>query len=158
LYPLFRLFGIDTVTPETYVSHDGGIPIGETGLSLGGANLIPIKIDGTIMYDPLSDIAAWPNPVSLANNLMAGIPPTYILRGLSTETVGDQVTAQLPGILESVLNGPIGINLYLTIPSATLPLLEPFYLASDALNLVTFNAFPVNPFNMVANALAPALI
>ena len=31
------------------------IPVGNTGIVLGGANLIPIKVDGTVEYDPLSD-------------------------------------------------------------------------------------------------------
>lgn len=157
-FPIFGLAGIDTVTPETEVSHDGGLPLGTTGLSLGGANLIPVKVDGTVMYDPLSDFAAWPNPVSLANNLMAGLLPTYILRGLSLDTVPDQVESQVLAALANVAQGnPLALNIYLTLPSATLPLLEPAYLASDVLNLVTFGALPVNPFNLVANALAPAL-
>src|SRR4029077_15866793 len=47
-FPLAGLFGIDTVTPDTEVSSSGGIPILNTGLSLGGANLIPVKIDATV--------------------------------------------------------------------------------------------------------------
>ena len=156
-YPLAGLFGIDTVTPETAVSGSGGVPLLNTGLHLGGANLIPIKVDGTVMYDPLSDFAAWPNPFSLANNLMAGILPTYILRGLSLDTVTEQLTSQLDDILGGVLTGPLKINLYLTIPSATLPLLEPLYLLSDLTSVLTLGMGSVNPFSMLANALAPAL-
>ena len=91
-YPLAGLFGIDTVTPETEVTGRGGVPLLNTGLRLGGANLIPVKVDGTVMFDPLSDFAAWPNPFSLANNLMAGLLPTYILRGLTLDTITEQLT------------------------------------------------------------------
>ncbi|WP_199178158.1 hypothetical protein [Mycobacterium hubeiense] len=64
-YPLFRLVGIDTVTPDTQVqsSTDGEGLLNDVqflGLTLGGANLIPIKIDATAEYLPMSDFAAWP--------------------------------------------------------------------------------------------------
>jgi hypothetical protein len=157
LYPLFSLFGINAVNPETEVTSRGGIPILNTGLSLGGANLVPVLVDAGVQYHPSSDFAAWPNPVSLANNLMAGLLPTYILRGLTLDTVPDQLTSQLADILAGVGSGPLKLNLYLTLPSATLPLLEPLYLASDLLNLATLGAFPVNPFNLVANAFSPVL-
>ena len=156
-YPLAGLFGIDTVTPETEVSGRGGVPLLNTGLRLGGANVIPVKVDGTVMFDPLSDFAAWPNPFSLANNLMAGVLPTYILRGLTLDTITEQLTSQLDDILDGVLTEPLAINLYLTIPSATLPLLEPLYLLSDVTSLLTLGMGSVNPFSMLANALAPAL-
>jgi hypothetical protein len=157
-YPLAGLAGIDTVTPETEVTHSGGIPILNTGLSLGGANVIPVKIDGTIMYDPLSDFAAWPNPFTLANNVMAGLLPTYILRGLTLDTVPDQLTTQIEAALANLGSGnPLALNLYLTLPSATLPALEPLYLLSDLTSLATFGALSTNPFGMLANAFAPAL-
>jgi hypothetical protein len=88
---------------------------------------------------------------------MAGILPTYILRGLTLDTVTEQLTSQLDDILGGVLTGPLKINLYLTIPSATLPLLEPLYLLSDLTSVLTLGMGSVNPFNMLANALAPAL-
>ncbi|KUI21445.1 hypothetical protein AU193_03370 [Mycobacterium sp. GA-1285] len=155
-YPLFGLAGIKTVTPETEASHSGGIPLLDTGLSIGGANLIPIKVDATVQYDLLSDFAAWPNPFSLANNLFAGLLPTYMLRGV---TLDPEQLAQLDDLAERIANGdPLAVNLYLTLRSATLPLLEPLYLAADVLNLVTLGAVArSNPFSMVANALAPAL-
>lgn len=157
-YPLAGLAGIDTVTPDTEVTHSGGIPILNTGLSLGGANVIPVKIDGTIMYDPLSDFAAWPNPFTLANNLMAGLLPTYILRGLTLDTVPAQLTTQIEAALANLAGGnPLALNLYLTLPSATLPVLEPLYLLSDLTSLATLGVLSTNPFGMVANALAPAL-
>lgn len=155
-YPLFGLAGIDTVTPETEVTHSGGLSLLDTGLSIGGANLIPIKLDATVEYDFMSDFAAWPNPFSLANNLFAGLLPTYMLRGV---TLDPQQLAQLDDLAERIANGdPLAVNLYLTLRSATLPLLEPFYLAADVLNLVTLGTIArYNPFSLVANALAPAL-
>ncbi|GAT08672.1 ATPase [Mycolicibacterium novocastrense] len=155
-YPLFGLAGIKTVTPETEASYSGGLPVPGTGLSVGGANLIPIKIDATVQYDMLSDFAAWPNPFSLANNLFAGLLPTYMLRGV---TLDPEQLAQLDDLAERIASGdPLAVNLYLTLRSATLPLLEPLYLAADVLNVVTLGAIArYNPFSMVANALAPAL-
>lgn len=155
-YPLFGLAGIKTVTPETEASYSGGTPLPGTGLSVGGANLIPIKLDATVQYDMLSDFAAWPNPFSLANNLFAGLLPTYMLRGV---TLDPQQLLELDDLAERIRNGdPLAVNLYLTLRSATLPLLEPLYLAADVLNLVTLGGVArYNPFSMVANALAPAL-
>jgi len=151
-YPFARLFGIDTVTPETQVTSSGGVPILGTGLSLGGANLIPIKIDATVEYDLLSDFAAWPNPFSLANNLMGFLLPTYILRGVDLSNL----TPQLTDILGKLGTDPLALNLYLTLPANSLPLLEPLYLLTDLTNLMTLGAFP-NPLGTLANALAPAL-
>ncbi|VEG37882.1 ATPase [Mycolicibacterium flavescens] len=155
-YPLFGLAGIKTVTPETEASYSGGIPLPGTGLSVGGANLIPIKLDATVQYDMLSDFAAWPNPFSLANNLFAGLLPTYMLRGV---TLDPQQLLELDDLAQRIRDGdPLAVNLYLTLRSATLPLLEPLYLAADVLNLVTLGGVArYNPFSMVANALAPAL-
>jgi PE-PPE domain len=156
-YPLFGLAGIDTVTPETEVTHSGGIPILNTGLSLGGANLVPVKVDGTVMYDLLSDFPAWPNPFSMANSLVGAVLPTYILRGLTLDTIPQQLDSQLEGILDNPLGEPLAINLYLTVPSATLPLLEPLYLLSDVTSIMTLGTASTNPFGLLANALAPAL-
>ena len=33
----------------------------------------------------MSDLASWPNPFTLANNLAAAMMPTYMLRGLTLE-------------------------------------------------------------------------
>jgi hypothetical protein len=158
-YPLFGLLGINTVNPETQASSSGGLlPILNTGLSLGGANLIPILIDLGVEYHPSSDLAAWPNPFTLANNLMAGVLPTYILRGLTLDTVTEQLDTQLGEALGGIAEGdPLALNLYLTLPSATLPLLEPLYLAADVVNLATFGALRPNVIERLANALAPAL-
>jgi hypothetical protein len=155
-YPFARMFGIDTVTPDTEVTSSGGIPILGTGLSLGGANLIPIKVDATVEYDMLSDFAAWPNPFSLANNLMGFLLPTYILRGVDTSRLTPQLTTQLKDILARIGTDPLALNLYLTLPANSLPLLEPLYLLTDLTNMLTLGAFP-NPLGTLANALAPAL-
>lgn len=155
-YPFARLFGIDTVTPDTQVTSSGGVPIGNTGLALGGANLIPIKVDATVQYDLLSDFAAWPNPFSIANNLMAFLLPTYILRGVDMSNLSPQLEAQLKDILAGIGTDPLALNLYLTMPANSLPLLEPLYLLTDLTNLMTLGAFP-NPLGTLANALSPAL-
>ncbi|MDT5016580.1 MAG: hypothetical protein QOD39_2740 [Mycobacterium sp.] len=155
-YPFARLFGIDTVTPDTEVTSSGGIPLLGTGLSLGGANLIPIKIDATVEYDLLSDFAAWPNPFSIANNLMGFLLPTYILRGVDMSRLTPQLSTQLTDILGKIGTDPLALNLYLTMPANSLPLLEPLYLLTDLTNLLTLGAFP-NPLGTLANALSPAL-
>ncbi|MEN3221145.1 AAA family ATPase [Mycolicibacterium porcinum] len=172
-YPLFGLFGIDTVTPDTQVQSSGtsiieGIPVvGDIplfGLTPGGANLIPIKIDATAEYLPLSDFAAWPNPFTMANNVAAGLFPTYILRNQTldslTTVVVDQVVSQLGAdIADYVANpgddptkGP-KLNIYITIPANSLPLLEPTYLAYDVVNLLT----GANLNNPIGTALSPVL-
>ena len=157
-FPLAGLAGIDTVTPETEVTHSGGIPILNTGLSLGGANLVPVKIDATVQYDILSDFAAWPNPFSIANSLMGAVLPTYLLRGIDTSNLTPQLLEQIQAALarSTNLNQPLALNLYLTLATNSLPMLEPLYLAADVMNIATFGALP-NPFERLANALAPAL-
>ncbi|MCT7658938.1 ATPase [Mycobacterium deserti] len=156
-YPLFRLLGIDTVNPETFVESRGGLGQLPLGLSLGGANLIPILADIGVQYHPSSDLAAWPNPVTLASNLMAALLPTYILRGVTLDTVPDQLQQQVLDALENLVGGKLGLNLYLTLPTATQPLLEPLYLLSDLTSIATLGMGSVNPFGMLANALAPAV-
>lgn len=90
LDPILGLFGQNSVvTPEVDVETDGG------------AVLVPIEVDATVEYDPLSDFAAWPNPFTLANNGAAFLFPTYILRGTD-------LTGALPEILEPVLGNVIG--------------------------------------------------
>ncbi|MHC9292660.1 AAA family ATPase [Mycobacterium sp. LTG2003] len=170
MYPLFRLVGIDTVTPDTQVqsSTDGDGPltgIQILGLTLGGANLIPIKIDATAEYLPLSDFAAWPNPFTMANNVAAGLFPTYILRGqtldgILTDVVLDQIAEQLGDDISDYLANPGDdptkgpkLNVYITIPARSLPLLEPTYLAFDVINLLT----GANLNNPIGTALSPLL-
>lgn len=150
---LAALFGINTVNPTTHAtSENGTIPVLGSGLSLGGANILPILIDATYEYEPLSDFASWPNPVTLVNNLAASLFPTYLLRGLSLDGVADQLVKQLG----NVSLDPVALNLYLTLHSSTLPMLEPLYLASDVLNIVGLSPLAQIPMR-IANALAPAL-
>ncbi|ODQ96030.1 hypothetical protein [Mycolicibacterium holsaticum] len=155
-YPLFGALGIDTVNPRTTATSSGGLAQLPLGLSLGGANLIPVLIDIGVQYHPLSDFAAWPNPFSLANNLMAGLLPTYMLRGLTLDTVAGQIRGQL-GDTVDVANGELALNLYVTLSSVTQPLLEPLYLISDVISILTFGLLAVNPVLALANALAPAV-
>ena len=155
--PLAALLGIDTVNPHTQLTGNGGAALGTTGLHLGGANVLPILIDATYEYQPLSDFASWPNAVTVLNNLAAGLSPTYLLRGLDLSGLGGQLTPQLTSALTDLANGkPLALNLYLTLHSATLPLLEPLYLASDFLNIVGLSPLAQVPMRL-ANALAPAL-
>ncbi|MDT5387570.1 MAG: hypothetical protein QOE04_1211, partial [Mycobacterium sp.] len=154
--PLAALFGINTVSPTTEVSNDGtGIPVLGTGIKLGAANLVPILIDATYEYQPLSDLASWPNPFTLANNLAAGLLPTYMLRGLSLDGLDDQILGQVGGLVQDALdqNKPLALNVYLTLHSATSPMLEPLYLAADFLNLVGLGPLAQIPMRL-ANALA----
>jgi len=159
-FPFFRLFGIDTVTPETEVSSSGGDPIKigdiDTGLALHGANLIPIKLDIGIQNFPASDFAAWPNPVTLANNGAALLFPTYIIRGFDEDAVEDsledQLEHQLPGVLPTA-DKPLSFNFYLTVPINGAPVLEPTYLPFDVINLVTGGEFN----NPIGTALNPVL-
>ena len=162
LYPLAALAGIDTVTPDTEVanSHDPDTPplLQLAGLAIGGANLVPVKVDATVQYDPLSDFPSWFNPVSLLNAGAAAVFPTYILRGLTVngivDALTDQASPQLAEALAAVAAGdPLALNLYLTVPADSLPLLEPIRLPVDFLNLVT----GLNFNNPVATALEPAL-
>lgn len=161
-YPQAGLLGIDTVTPDTAVSSssDGtglSIPVGNTGIVIGDANLIPIKVDGTVEYDPLSDVPAWPNPVSLANSLAALLFPTYILRGVDAASVTEVLDGQLKPQLAAALantGSPLALNLYLTLPvNNALPLLEPVRLPIDVINLFT----GANLNNPIATAFEPFL-
>ena len=154
-YPLAALFGIDTVTPDTEVSSSGeGLGISLLGLTLGGANLIPIKVDATVEYDPLSDFPAWPNPFSLANSAAAAVFPTYILRGFDLTTAASALLAQAaPQLAAGLASDPLALNLYLTLPTNALPLLEPVRLPIDVINLIS----PVKFNNPLATALEPAL-
>lgn len=156
-YPLAGLFGIDTVTPETAVANSGGVRI-PGGLYVGGATLVPVKIDIGLQHDWLSDVPAWPNPFSLLNTLSAVVAPTYILRGLDTEAIATAVAGQLGPQVGGVVGGiaeddPLALNFYVTVPINALPLLEPTYLFVDAINLLTGANFN----NPIGTALGPAL-
>ncbi|MDZ7883959.1 MAG: hypothetical protein U5N53_14085 [Mycobacterium sp.] len=88
---LLAMFGIDAVTPDVAITSSGGTPIGDTGLALGGANLVPVKIDLTVEYQLMPDFAAaWANPVTLLNNVVAGLLPTYMLRGVDIAGAAEQ--------------------------------------------------------------------
>lgn len=162
---LAALFGINTVNPTTEFTSNGNgfsLPGLGTGVELGHANLLPVLVDATYEYQPLSDLASWPNPFTLANNLAAGLSPTYMLRGLDLDLGG--LTGQILKGVNDALGGinpldpdsAIAINLYLTLHTSTLPMLEPLYLTSDVLNVVGLHPLAQIPMRL-ANALAPAL-
>lgn len=159
-YPLFDLLGIDMITPDVQATNFGtGIPVLGTGIELGAANLVPIKVDATVQYQPYSDFAAWPNPFTLFNNLLAGtIGASYILRGVELDSALDQILGEVGETVRDALDlgNPLNINVYLTLATSTLPLLEPLYLAGDLLNMVSFGTLGTLPIRL-ANALAPAM-
>ena len=109
----FAPFGIDTATNDFEVQTDGN------------AVLVPVKVDATVQNDPLSDFAAWPNPVTLANNAAAFAYPTYILRGSDTSGIGlatlNPVVASLVGNFGSAIIGDgITVDLPGDLPSIDL--------------------------------------
>jgi hypothetical protein len=112
--PYLKLFGIDPVTPDFDVEQDGD------------AVLVPIKVDATVQYDPVADMASWANPFALANNVAAGVFPTYILRGSAVDPLG-MVTAViepvLPGLLGNVAFGALG-GLPTNLQTPVVPLLN----------------------------------
>lgn len=154
---ILKLFGVNAVTPDVAITSSGGTAVGNTGLALGGANLVPVKVDATVEYQPMSDFAAWANPVTLMNNLAAGLMPTYVLRGVDEATAAGQLVTQLESLVTNLTNGgSASTNIYLTAQANHLPLLEPVYLAGDALNLVGLT--PVgNVAYRLGNALSPVL-
>ncbi len=154
---LFAMLGIDAVTPDVAISSSGGTPIGDTGLALGGANLVPVKIDATVEYQLMSDFAAWANPVTLVNNMVAGLLPTYMLRGLDVTAAAGQLTTELEEMVASLADqNAADTNIYLTVRANSLPMLEPLYLIGDVMRLAGL-APVANLVNGLANALSPAL-
>ncbi len=154
---LFAMFGIDAVTPDVAIASSGGTPIGDTGLALGGANLVPVKIDATVEYQLMSDFAAWANPVTLLNNVVAGLLPTYMLRGVDVTGAAGQLTSELEELVGSLADqNAADTNIYLTVRANSLPMLEPLYLIGDVMRLAGL-APVANLVNGLANALSPAL-
>lgn len=161
LDPIVQLFGYDSVvTPDVendadYVTIPPIPVLGFPGLSIPTGGLIPIKVDATWEYDTFSDFPAWPNPVSLANSVAAGLFPTYILRGGDVAALTPQLAAALPQILGGLLDEDGAINIFLTVPSDRQPILEPLRYPFDVANFVTGGAFGfTNPF---ADAIEPAI-
>jgi hypothetical protein len=153
----FRMLGIDAVTPDVAITSSGGTPIGDTGLALGGANLVPVKIDATVEYQLMSDFAAWANPVTLLNNVVAGLLPTYMLRGVDLTGAAGQLTSELEELVGSLADqNAADTNIYLTVRANSLPMLEPLYLIGDVMRLAGL-APVANLVNGLANALSPAL-
>ena len=80
-----------------------------------------------------------------------------MLRGLGLDGLTDQLLPQVTDALGNVATDkPLALNLYLTLHSATSPMLEPLYLAADFLNLVGLGPLAQIPMRL-ANALAPAV-
>ncbi|AQA05929.1 hypothetical protein BVC93_30205 [Mycobacterium sp. MS1601] len=130
----------------------------------GGKMLLPLKFTLNWEYDTVSDFPATLNPVSLANSLMAGLLPSYIVRGLDTAALAEQLADQLGISTDAIVDALTGadpdspevtaaINNYLTVRASSLPLLEPLRLPFDLINTV----LGTNLRNPVADALEPAL-
>jgi hypothetical protein len=104
---IFGGLGLDTATDDFEVQTDGD------------AVLVPVKVDVGIQNEPLSDFAAWPNPVTLLNNAAAFAFPTYIVRGSDLSGVGLQtlnpLVANMVGNFGSVI---IGDGLTVDLPGA----------------------------------------
>jgi hypothetical protein len=104
---LFEILGIDTATNDFEVQTDGN------------AVLVPVKVDVGLQNDPISDFAAWPNPVTLLNNASALAFPTYIVRGSDLSGVGLQtlnpLVANMVGNFGSAI---IGDGLTVDLPGA----------------------------------------
>ena len=83
----------------------------------------------TVEYQLQSDFAAWPNALTLLNNLAAAMLPTYMLRGLDTAGAASQLTAALESLVGSVTGPgcrehqcvPDGSGHYPTLAGAGLP-------------------------------------
>ncbi len=55
---------------------------------------MPIKIDGTVEYDIMSDFPAWPNLFSMLNSGIGAVLPTYLLRGIDTSNLTPQLVGR----------------------------------------------------------------
>jgi hypothetical protein len=105
--PIFSKLGIDTATNDFDVHTDGT------------AVLVPVKVDVAAQNDPLSDFAAWPNPVTLVNNAAALAFPTYLLRGSDLSGIGLQTLNPLFGnLVENFASAIIGGGLKVDLPGA----------------------------------------
>ncbi|MGK2879939.1 MAG: hypothetical protein ACSLE6_03790 [Mycobacterium sp.] len=156
--PLFGLFGVDTVTPDVAPVWPDGFELtepitvgGDCGALLcvgttwnGGAALIPLHVNVGWEYDPVSDFPATANPFSIVNSLMAGAFPTYILRAPEVDRLLGQVAGEVVVDLLAALNPTAtdediedALNIYLTLGSGALPMLEPQRLLVDVINLFT---------------------
>ena len=83
--------------------------------------------------------------------------PTYMLRGLTLDGLDDQILDLVDDAVDRALShDPLALNLYLTMHSKTLPLVEPVFLTADFLNLVGLSPLAQIPLRL-ANALMPAL-
>ncbi len=127
--PLFDLLGIDMITPDVQATNVGtGIRCWAPEIELGAAEPGPHQGGCHGQYQPYSDFAAWPNPFTLFNNLLAGtIGASYILRGVELDSALDQILGEVGETVRDALDlgNPLNINVYLTLATSTLPLLEP---------------------------------
>ena len=111
--PILEFFGIHAVTRDRGASTDGN------------AALVPIKVDATVEYDPVSDFAAWPNLFTLANNLAALFFPTYILRGVDLDAfLGEVKDLLVNAIVTNAASVAIGDSVDVSVAGFTVPVLR----------------------------------
>lgn len=141
--PIFNLFGTNPVSPN---AQSGG----STGIKLS-SSIVNIALG----YDFLSDFPATLNPFSLANSMLAGFLPTYLLDG---GTIKGDSTDKIIQNLGALLTLGVPSTSYSTFAPNDLPLLEPLRLPSRILNEVFKAAkIPITLGTPLADALQPAL-
>ncbi|WP_396925035.1 PE-PPE domain-containing protein [Mycolicibacterium sp.] len=141
--PIFNLFGQNPVSPNASSGSS-------TGIRLNGA-----IINVALGYDFLSDFPETLNPFSLANSLLAGLLPTYLLDG---GTIKGADTDTIIGNLIGLLTLGTPSTSYSTFVPNDLPLLEPLRLPSRILNAVFKQVgVPITLGTPLADALQPAL-
>lgn len=141
--PIFNLFGQNPVSPNATSGSS-------TGIRLNGA-----IINVALGYDFLSDFPETLNPFSLANSLLAGLLPTYLLDG---GTIKGADTDTIIGNLIGLLTLGTPSTSYSTFVPNDLPLLEPLRLPSRILNAVFKQVgVPITLGTPLADALQPAL-
>jgi hypothetical protein len=133
--PIFERLGIDTATNDFDVTTDGT------------AVLVPVKVDIAAQNDPLSDFAAWPNPVTLANNAAAFAFPTYLLRGSDVSGVGLQTLNPLVGNLtgnfaSAIIGDGLKVDLPGDLPTIDISRTAAILAANPALNSALGDTFP----------------
>jgi hypothetical protein len=133
--PIFARLGIDTATNDFDVQTDGT------------AVLVPVKVDVAAQNDPLSDFAAWPNPVTLLNNAAAFAFPTYLLRGSDLSGVGLQTLNPLVGnlvgnVASAIIGDGLKVDLPGDLPNVDIPRTAAILTANPLLTSALGQTFP----------------
>ncbi len=141
--PILNLFGQNPISPNAQSGSSTGIKLNTAIINIA------------LGYDFLSDFPETLNPFSLANSVMAGFLPTYLLDGGTIKGAGTDTIVTNLGTLLSL---GVTSTSYSTFVPNDLPLLEPLRLPSRILNEVFKQAkIPVTLGTPLADALQPAL-